>query len=88
MRDTEYKTWKENCPMMYSHLSESVLDWQSLTIEFLPRGSVLPAKPLDSAPDVIEMDLLLGTYTSDNKQNHLMLGSAQFSDKQKGKQTC
>lgn len=81
----EYKTWKENCPMMYSKLSESVLDWQSLTIEFLPKTCDLPATPTD--PDVWNVDLVLGTYTSDDKQNYLMLGRAQFSDTHKVKST-
>lgn len=72
---------------MYGNLSESVLDWPSLTVQFLPKGSVTPAVPVESPPSVIELDLVLGTYTSDETQNYLMLGSAKFSEKSKVKST-
>lgn len=71
--------------MMYSRLSESVLDWQSLTVEFLPRTTVSPVIPTNSDnSDTINIDMILGTYTSGEEQNHLMLGSVKFSDKGKG----
>lgn len=73
--------------MMYANLSESVLDWQSLTVQFLPKSGVFPAVADTSSPDVIDLDLVLGTYTSDGKQNYLMLGSAKFSEKKTVKST-
>lgn len=68
--------------MVYEQVSESVLDWPSLTVQFyepIPKG--------DEDKDVTSLGLILGTYTPDKQDNYLLLGSSKFSDKVKVKST-
>lgn len=63
----EYKIWKKNTPFLYDLVITHALEWPSLTVQWLP--------------DKIEVDggraskqkVVLGTHTSDNEQNYLML---------------
>lgn len=61
----EYKTWKKNTPLLYDLVITHALEWPSLTVQWLP-PSQLPHK------------LILGTHTSENEPNYLMLAQVNL----------
>jgi len=63
----EYKIWKKNTPFLYDVVVSHALEWPSLTVQWLPEKKALPDK------DFVEYRMLLGTHTSENEQNYLML---------------
>eukprot|EP00741_Cyanophora_paradoxa_P004532 tig00000808_g4401.t1 len=65
----EYKIWKKNTPFLYDLIMVHALEWPSLTVQWLPERKTLPGK------DYTQQKLILGTHTSDNEQNYLMIAS-------------
>lgn len=63
----EYKIWKKNSPFLYDMVITHALEWPSLSVQWLPDKIVYPDK------DYTTQRLLLGTHTSDNEANHLMI---------------
>jgi histone-binding protein RBBP4 len=63
----EYKIWKKNTPFLYDIVLTHALEWPSLTVQWLPDK----AYPADKDYSVQRM--LLGTHTSENEPNHLMI---------------
>eukprot|EP00301_Raphidiophrys_heterophryoidea_P004776 c12051_g1_i3.p1 GENE.c12051_g1_i3~~c12051_g1_i3.p1 ORF type:complete len:372 (+),score=92.06 c12051_g1_i3:168-1283(+) len=63
----EYKIWKKNTPFLYDVVVSHALEWPSLSIQWMPDKKAVPDK------DYVEYRLLLGTHTSDNEQNFLLL---------------
>lgn len=63
----EYKVWKKNCPFLYDLVVTHALEWPSLTVQWLKKHSK------ETGKDYSEHELLLGTHTSDEQQNHLLI---------------
>lgn len=68
----EYKIWKKNTPFIYDVVMTHALEWPSLTVEWLP-DKVTP-----QGQDFSIQRLILGTHTSDNEQNHLMIAEVRL----------
>ena len=67
----EYKIWKKNTPFLYDLVVTHALEWPSLTVQWLPDRVEPPGK------DYSVQKLVLGTHTSENEQNYLMIAEVQ-----------
>ncbi|KAG0502106.1 hypothetical protein HPP92_002178 [Vanilla planifolia] len=65
----EYRVWKKNSPFLYDLVISHALEWPSLTVQWLPSSSS-SASPIHC--------LILGTHTSDDTPNFLMISSVEF----------
>ncbi|KAI3786678.1 hypothetical protein L1987_40555 [Smallanthus sonchifolius] len=68
----EYKIWKKNTPFLYDLVITHALEWPSLTVEWLPDRDEPAGK------DYSIQKLILGTHTSENESNYLMLAQVQL----------
>ncbi|XP_064963847.1 WD-40 repeat-containing protein MSI1-like [Musa acuminata AAA Group] len=68
----EYKIWKKNTPFLYDMLISHALEWPSLTVQWLP-GREEPA-----GKDYSVQKMILGTHTSDDEPNYLMLAEVRL----------
>lgn len=68
----EYKIWKKNTPFLYDLAITHALEWPSLTVEWLPDLEKPPGK------DYSVQKLILGTHTSDDEPNNLMLAEVKL----------
>ena len=68
----EYKIWKKNTPFLYDLVVTHALEWPSLTVQWLPER----VEHQDS--ECSTQKLILGTHTSENEQNHLMIAEVQL----------
>lgn len=68
----EYKIWKKNTPFLYDLLMTHALEWPSLTAQWLPDVT----KP--EGKDYSVHRLILGTHTSGDEQNHLVIANVQL----------
>ncbi|KAG0498960.1 hypothetical protein HPP92_003651 [Vanilla planifolia] len=68
----EYKIWKKNTPFLYDLVITHALEWPSLTVQWLPDRDEPPGK------DYSVQKMILGTHTSDNEPNYLMLAQVQL----------
>jgi len=68
----EYKVWKKNAPYLYDLVLTHALEWPSLTTQWLEKKTQLPGK------DYSEHEMLLGTHTADDAQNHLLVVSVRL----------
>ncbi|KAL0422319.1 UNVERIFIED_CONTAM: WD-40 repeat-containing protein MSI1 [Sesamum latifolium] len=68
----EYKIWKKNTPFLYDLVITHALEWPSLTVEWLPDREEPPGK------DYSVQKMILGTHTSENEPNYLMLAQVQL----------
>ncbi|GAX22829.1 histone-binding protein RBBP4 [Fistulifera solaris] len=64
--ENEYKIWKKNTPYLYDFVMTHSQEWPSLTIEWLPTVRHMNDQ-------VSEHSLLLGTHTTGNEPNYLMV---------------
>lgn len=69
--DEDFMVWKKNTPFLYDFVISHALVWPSLTVQFLPNNPT-------SSPSSVS-SIILGTHTSDNNLNHLMLANVQTS---------
>ena len=67
--EEEYSVWKKNSPFLYDFLVSHPLEWPSLTTQWLPRSS-------SSAASVER--IILGTHTSGDAPNFLMIADVQM----------
>ncbi|GMH42709.1 hypothetical protein BSKO_10628 [Bryopsis sp. KO-2023] len=65
----EYKIWKKNSPYLYDLLISHALEWPSLTVEWFPGQD-------GHDSNISKQKLLLGTHTSDEQQNYLLIVEA------------
>ena len=63
----EYKIWKKNTPFLYDLVVTHALEWPSLTAQWLPEVIKSPGK------DYSTHKMLLGTHTSTNEPNYVMV---------------
>lgn len=68
----EYKIWKKNTPFLYDLVMTHALEWPSLTAQWLPDVTRPEGK------DYSVHRLLLGTHTSSDEQNHLVIASVKL----------
>ncbi|KAM9959718.1 hypothetical protein ACTFIW_005702 [Dictyostelium discoideum] len=68
----EYKIWKRHTPFLYDMVITHALEWPSLTVAWLPVKTSQPNKPYS-----IEK-VILGTHTSDEEQNYLMVAKVHL----------
>ncbi|KAK6121036.1 hypothetical protein DH2020_045226 [Rehmannia glutinosa] len=68
----EYKIWKKNTPFLYDLVITHALEWPSLTVEWLPDREEPPGK------DYSVQKMILGTHTSEDERNYLMLAQVQI----------
>lgn len=66
----EFSVWKKNTPLLYDLVISHSLEWPSLTVEWLP------SPPSTHAGDLSVHKLILGTHTSDDAPNFLILADA------------
>jgi len=70
--DEEYRVWKKNVPFLYDLMITKALEWPSLTVQWMPFKDI----PNDSEFSV--QKLILGTHTSDQEQNYLMIAKVRL----------
>lgn len=63
----EYKIWKKNSPFLYDLVMTHALEWPSLTVQWLAGYT----RCVDR--DVNIHKILLGTHTSNDEPNYLMV---------------
>eukprot|EP00250_Pteridium_aquilinum_P013719 c21529_g1_i2 orf=300-1604(-) len=68
----EYKIWKKNTPFLYDLVITHALEWPSLTVQWLPALPNTHHAHTHTQSFSLHT-LLLGTHTSDNEPNYLML---------------
>lgn len=71
----EYKIWKKNVPYIYDLLFSHVLQWPSLSIQWLP-----DAKRDEDAGKTTQR-LLLSTHTSGSESEYILVAKIEFPDK-------
>ena len=67
----EYKVWKKNSPFLYDKVFTHSLEWPSLTVQWMNEAAT------DNERQVSIHKLILGTHTSDDEQNYLMVGEVR-----------
>ncbi|CAG9329603.1 unnamed protein product [Blepharisma stoltei] len=68
----EYKIWKKNCPFLYDALITHVLEWPSLSVDWLP------SKESRSNCDYTVQKLVIGSHTSKAEQEQLIVASVKL----------
>jgi histone-binding protein RBBP4 len=68
----EYKIWKKNTLFLYDLVIIHSLEWPSLIVQWLPDREEPHGK------DYSIQKMILGTHTSDNEPNYLMLAQVQL----------
>lgn len=63
----EYKIWKKNAPFMYDLVITHMLEWASLSVEWLPIFEVA------EDPDLRIHNLVLGTDSPENDKNYMLI---------------
>ncbi|KAI0499442.1 hypothetical protein KFK09_020345 [Dendrobium nobile] len=66
----EFRVWKKNSPLLYDLVISHALEWPSLTVQWLPSAS--------SSHSWSSARLILGTHTSDDTPNFLMISAVQL----------
>lgn len=72
--EEEYKVWKKNTPFLYDLVLTRSLEWPSLTVSWLKTKH-------DESNFYSRQDLILGTQTSDQETNYLILGQIKIPKK-------
>jgi histone-binding protein RBBP4 len=70
--DDEYQVWKKNAPLLYDTLVLHLLEWPSLTVQFLNAVEEIP----DST--FVSQKIVIGTNTAENEQNYLMVAKCKL----------
>ncbi|KAK6946430.1 Histone-binding protein RBBP4, N-terminal [Dillenia turbinata] len=70
--EEEFLVWKKNSPFLYDLIISQPLEWPSLTVQWVPSESV------SSVGSFSLHRLVLGTHTSDDYPNFLMIADAHL----------
>ena len=73
----EYKVWKYNSHYLYDTLFISAVEWPSLTLSWLPDYEINDG--------IITQKLVIGTHTSSNEQNYLLICKIKFPEQKEEK---
>ncbi|KAH8652316.1 WD40-repeat-containing domain protein [Xylariales sp. PMI_506] len=68
----EYKTWKKNAPFLYDMILSTALTWPTLTVQWFP-----DVKEPEGKNCRIHR-VLIGTHTSEGKQNYLQIAEVEI----------
>lgn len=68
----EFAIWKKNSPFLYDLLISHSLEWPSLTVDWVPSAPF----PHQANPSLAVHKLVLGTHTSEDVPNYLMVADA------------
>eukprot|EP00286_Rhodomonas_abbreviata_P007315 CAMPEP_0181341408 /NCGR_PEP_ID=MMETSP1101-20121128/30396_1 /TAXON_ID=46948 /ORGANISM="Rhodomonas abbreviata, Strain Caron Lab Isolate" /LENGTH=422 /DNA_ID=CAMNT_0023452687 /DNA_START=22 /DNA_END=1290 /DNA_ORIENTATION=+ len=69
----QYKNWKVNSPYLYDVVMSHALEWPSLTVQWLPDEAAGEDGERKSSDGPQERQLLVGTHTSADEQNYLLV---------------
>lgn len=69
--EEEFSVWKKNTPLLYDLVICHALEWPSLTVQWLPSPAV------DNG-SFLTHKLILGTHTSDDFPNYLMVANVHL----------
>ncbi|KAJ8767040.1 hypothetical protein K2173_012551 [Erythroxylum novogranatense] len=72
--EEEFSVWKKNTPFLYDLVVSHPLEWPSLTVHWVPISTPIPCS--DGPYSFAVHRLVLGTHTSDDFPNFLMLADA------------
>lgn len=72
--EEEFSVWKKNTPFLYDLVVSHPLEWPSLTVQWVPLSAPQP-HPTDPSSFAVHR-LVLGTHTSDDVPNFLMIADA------------
>ncbi|XP_059653975.1 WD-40 repeat-containing protein MSI2-like [Cornus florida] len=72
--EEEFTVWKKNSPFLYDLIISHALEWPSLTVQWLPS----PPQQSDGDDCFSVHKLILGTHTSDDFPNFLMVADAHL----------
>jgi hypothetical protein len=70
--EEEFLVWKKNSPLLYDLVQHHRLRWPSLTVQWLPEVTLCEEKRSNIHK------LVLGTHTSDDMPNYLMIGEVNI----------
>jgi histone-binding protein RBBP4 len=71
--EEEFSVWKKNTPFLYDLVLSHPLEWPSLTVHWVPSPS---PTPYAADPTFSVHKLVLGTHTSDDAPNFLLIADA------------
>lgn len=72
--EEEFSVWKKNTPFLYDLIISHALEWPSLTVHWLPSA---PTPYADDGSFAVHK-LILGTHTSDDHPNFLLVADAHL----------
>ena len=70
--EEDFSIWKKNTPFLYDLMISNPLEWPSLTVHWVPS----PPSPYAADPHFGVHKLILGTHTSGDAQDFLMVADA------------
>lgn len=70
--NNEFKIWKKNAPYLYDTVITHLLEWPSLTVQWLPCN-----ESTDDS-DFTKHKIILGTQTSEDESNYLMIAQVKL----------
>lgn len=76
--EEEFTVWKKNTPFLYDLIVSHPLEWPSLTVHWVPSSP----QPYSVDPTFSVHKLVLGTHTSDDCPNFLMIADAVLPTKE------
>ena len=71
----DYNIWKKNTPFLYDTVLTQMLDWPSLTVDWLP------GKEEIEDADYSAQKLVLGTHTNREEQDHIIVATVRLPNK-------
>lgn len=75
--EEEFTVWKKNTPFLYDLIVSHPLEWPSLTVHWVPS----PPQPYSADPTFAVHKFVLGTHTSEDFPNFLMIADAVLPTK-------
>ncbi|KAF1768737.1 hypothetical protein GCK72_000550 [Caenorhabditis remanei] len=70
----EHRVWKKNAPFLYDTVVTRELEWPTLTVQWMP-----DVTKTDSSDTSVHR-VILGTHTSNDVQNHLLISKFSITD--------
>jgi len=67
---SEHKIWLRNSQFFYEYVVTHVMDWPSLTCQWLPGQKA-------SSNEAMQHELLLGTHAATDEENYLMVATCR-----------
>jgi histone-binding protein RBBP4 len=74
--DVEYQTWKKSAPYYYETLVSHLLEWPTLTCQFMPTSEEI------SEGGFMTQKIIIGTNSCENETNYLMIFNTRIPSSQ------